>query len=406
MVFALVLAPGCSGSGGNGSSDDPALDATEATGDGATQPDPTGDGRGNDLGQDAAALPEASGELGPADATPADSGLDAPADAASGDAGDAQGPGDSDPEGPLPDAPPADLGQTDVPPVEKHLVINEFVVTPTDQETIEIFNGTEAPVDISGWTLHTLTESEKVWTLGTKVIAPGEYFLIKQADLVPPEGVDSLLPNAGAELWLDDLDGNEADRLAYGIRGSAPVPIYGTSTARVDDGVKTGSDAADFNWDPTPTLGLPNDVPGVKLASPLTLSEILWGKTLEDDDYVELFVLGGAFSGDVGGWTLVINGNGSGDDYLFPEGTKIESWLWTLNEPAFPQFAAIKEKGVLYLFDDKGVRIYQVGWTGLPGDATKALGYLQGESGAADCYDTATCGLKLLTPTPGEANKL
>lgn len=90
----------------------------------------------------------------------------------------------------------------------------------------------------------------------------------------------------------------------------------------------------------------------------------------------------------------------------FSAGTNLQPGYWVLEETDFPEYAKLKESGVLYLFDSTGVRVYQMGWTGLTNDGSASLGYLPGQMGAPDCFDSATCGLQSLTPSKGTANQL
>lgn len=286
------------------------------------------------------------------------------------------------------------------------MVINEFLVTPTDQEVIELYNGTQAPVTLSGWTLHVQTGQESTWNLPAQQLAPGQFLLLNAVNLVPVEAGDSVLPNAGATVWLTDASGAIVDSVSYGTDGSAPTPIYATSTARAADGMDSDDDAQDFNWDPTPTLGSANDVGSVALgSSPVKLSELFWVSGDDTADFIELYVASDTAL-DVSGWTLVFSGSGTGDDLVFNNGTTVPPGYWVLEEASFPEYAKLKDSGVLYLFDNAGARVYQMGWSGLTNDGTTSLGYLPGENGAPDCFDGPTCGLSSLTPTKGATNKL
>jgi len=286
-------------------------------------------------------------------------------------------------------------------------VINEFVVTPTDEEAVEVYNGTEAPVSVSGWTLHVLTNDEKTWTLPDEEVAAGGFLVLKADNLTAVDGDGALLPNAGASLWLTDGEGTEVDKVLYGTDGPVPGPIYATSTARVTDGLDTGDGAADFNWDPTPTVGAPNDVPGVALGSvPLYFSEIFMDKDDDDADFVEA-LLGGDANLDVTGWTFVVSGAGKGDDFLIEDALIMEPGFWWLPEADFPEYAKLDARGFLYLFDADGKRVFQMGWTDLPEDGATSLGHLDpaAANAPADCYNTETCGLVPLMPTMGETNQ-
>jgi len=307
---------------------------------------------------------------------------------------------------------PPELPPQELPPIVDHIVINEFVVTPTDQEFVEIYNGTGASVALSGWTLHVTTGSgENSWKLPDASLENGTFLLLKagdQGNLTPIQAGDSLLPNQGGIIAIADGSGEGADSVAYGTKGPAPGPIHSTSTGRITDGGDSDNDATDFNWDPTPTPGQTNDIPGVALASSaLVLNELFMNK---DDDAADFIELSNAVWGDadVSGWTLIISGAGKGDDYVFPQGTVVAgSGLFVLDEAQFPEFADLADKGFIYLFDTNGIRVLQKGWSTLPQDGSASVGYLQPPAADAYpfCFDSGTCSLVSLTPTKGEKNK-
>jgi len=287
------------------------------------------------------------------------------------------------------------------------VVINEFIATPTDQEAIELYNSGSAPVDITGWTFNYQMGAEvKSWGMPSLQIAGGAFFVLNSDNLIDLGGGNALVPNNGATMWIADAVGGKKDEVAYGTAGPAPAPIYATSTARVSDGVDNDDFAGDFNWDATPTLGTANDVSAVALgSSEVVVSEVFMNQDDDDADFIELEVVVDS-QVDVSGWTMVILASG-GDDYLFAEGSVLAPGASVIEQPDFPLYAnELSITGVIYLYDANGVRRYQVGWDGLAEDGSSSLGYAPGDTGAVDCYDTATCGLSVLTPTKGEENQL
>ena len=287
------------------------------------------------------------------------------------------------------------------------LVINEFIATPTNQEAIELYNPGANPVDITGWTFNYQMGAEvKSWGMPSLQIAGGAFFVLNADNLIDLGGGNALVPNNGATMWIADAVGGKIDEVAYGTAGPAPAPIYATSTARVSDGADNDDFAGDFNWDATPTLGAANDVSAVALgSSDVVVSEVFMNQDDDDADFIELDVVVDS-QVDVSGWTMVILASGS-DDYLFAEGSVLAPGASVIEQPDFPLYAnELSITGVIYLYDANGVRRHQVGWDGLAEDGSSSLGYAPGDTGAIDCYDTATCGLSVLTPTKGEENQL
>jgi len=286
------------------------------------------------------------------------------------------------------------------------VVINEFVATPTDQEAVELLNSGANAVDLTGWTYNWQTDAEvKTWGLPAQEIAGGAFLVIDINNLTDLGGGSALIPNNGATMWIADGDGATKDEVAYGTKGAAPTPIYATSTARVKDGVDNDDNAGDFNWDATPTLGASNDVNGVALGSnEIRISEVYMNAEDDAADFFEYEVMADAAL-DITGWTIVLSAGG-GDDYVIENGL-MQPGLVAFEQAEFPEYASeLNVTGVIYLYDASGVRRYQMGWDGLAEDGSSSLGYAPGDTGAADCYDTATCNLSVLTPTKGTENQL
>ena len=286
------------------------------------------------------------------------------------------------------------------------VVINEFVATPTDQEAVELYNSGADAVDLTAWTFNWQTDAEvKSWELPAGEIAGGSFLVLNVDNLTDLGGGNALIPNNGATMWIADGADAKKDEVAYGTKGPAPTPIYATSTARVKDGVDNDDHAGDFNWDVTPTLGAANDVTGVALGSDeIRVNEVFMNAGDDAADFFE-FEITGAAALDITGWTVVISAGG-GDDHIIEDGL-FQPGLFVFEQTAFPEYAGeLNVTGVIYLYDTSGVRRYQIGWDGLAEDGSSSLGYAPGDSGAADCYNTATCGLSVLTPTKGEENQL
>lgn len=181
--------------------------------------------------------------------------------------------------------------------------------------------------------------------------------------------------------------------------GGAPAPIYQWSSARIMDGQDTNDDAADFNMDPTPTMGSSNDVPGTNLGgSDVVINEVNAGGTTQ---FIELYNRGTA-AVDISGWIIVVD-----DDYTVPGGTTLNPGeFFLLTESDFPPYFNMGATGDnLYIFDASGVRLDQMGWWSRDvGDSSWAA-VPDGDRTVFDGYDIATSvDFQTAPATPGGPN--
>ena len=138
------------------------------------------------------------------------------------------------------------------------VVINEFVAKGI--EWVELYNTTMIPIDIENWKL---TDGEDDEDLSGTIDPQG--YLAFDTSLT--------LSNDGDEIMLFDSNGILVDEVFYGTKGGAPLPPYGSSTARSPNGVDTDDFARDWNVDQTPTRGVANDGPGTNLGSSIIINE-------------------------------------------------------------------------------------------------------------------------------------
>lgn len=160
------------------------------------------------------------------------------------------------------------------------VVINEVVVNPDgddrDQEWIELFNASDAPVDVSGWSIRWGTSSfSNEEMLGSETLSAGEYALVG-SELVGAAFLANLsLGNAVSSsdgIQLVDETGAVVDTLIYGSPNSdawaddsgelaismAMVSGSGQSIARAEDGLDSDFSAEDFVVLDVPTPAGPN----------------------------------------------------------------------------------------------------------------------------------------------------
>ena len=167
-------------------------------------------------------VPSAPSDIVAPDLAPTDPGTP-PADTAAD-----LGPLDAAPDS-SPDTPP-DVGP-DVPVVPpKQLILTEIMADPervADEtgEWIELYNGTDAVVNLEGWTLKDDgSESHKITTGGKLEVAPGAYVVLAASTdvfvnggvpAVYGWGADFRLSNTADEIVLLDPLGAEVERFSY-----------------------------------------------------------------------------------------------------------------------------------------------------------------------------------------------
>lgn len=177
---------------------------------------------------------------------------------------------------------------------------------PFTNDFIELFNRTNAPVNISGWSVQYATSTGSSWSKTdlTGTIAPGQYFLIQQASggangvaLPTPDatGTIAMAATAGkivltntntliAGGTLCPMDASVVDIVGYGTANcfegaaAAPAPSATNSDLRGMNGcADTNNNSADFTTSapnprntasPTAICGLPTNPTGIGAANP------------------------------------------------------------------------------------------------------------------------------------------
>jgi hypothetical protein len=115
------------------------------------------------------------------------------------------------------------------------------------------------------------------------------------------------------------------------------------------------------------------------------------------DAFIELYNPGGS-DVDLEDWIINVD-----DDYTITAGEVISAGgYWVLEEGDFPSFFGLSTSGDnVYLYNDSGVRVDQVGWSSAPGSSWSR--YPDG-TGPNDGYDDATSQLVALNPSKGASN--
>ena len=235
------------------------------------------------------------------------------------------------------------------------VVINEFV--PKGSEWVELYNGTGASVDITGWYLDDTDCGSGSSVIGSVNLADDGYFVVNDSDAGDNFGLD----NSGDVVVLCDSSHTEIDRVGYGDEGAAPLAVFSPaySAGRVIDGNDTDDDAVDWNVTITSTKGTANDVPGVDLGSSVVFNEFD-NYPSSGNDKVEIFnPTTEAIT--LTGWLI------SDGDEMRSITTSIKinpsSWI-VLEENVDWESMDISSSDVGYLFTPEGVRVDQIGWAG------------------------------------------
>ncbi len=305
------------------------------------------------------------------------------------------------------------------------ILINEFLAHPPQgvKEFYEVFNVSGRSFLLNGWTLRvngvpnviadcffnnfartghgplgTLGAGGPDHGLGTpcSFLDNQQFFTDTTLTTFNEDPNEGHLPDRGAVLELFSPGGALVDRVGYGYKGGAPVsgaipnaiaPAAltppGESAARVDDpttaalgdstpistarlpnGVDTGSPPIDFNLTPTPTPNLANTGTSAALGTKLFVTRSYWNPS-SGEEAVELYNPSTTQTFDFSGWYLSnnvstekIGVNTNAFSSLKPQEKRIlrrgELGSFTFN---------MDELSVLYLMDVDFTRYEQLGWS-------------------------------------------
>lgn len=274
------------------------------------------------------------------------------------------------------------------------LHINEFIVTPTSSEQLEIYNSSGSSINLLAYDLIIGGSSwADTCSLPNSDIAAGGYFILNSGNVAWTS-----LPNEGARLVIVGASSTE-DSVAYGSFGGAPAPIYNFSCARLSD---TGNNALDFNIDVTPTMGTANDVIGNAFGTgDVYINEVFpdsvggW-----DNQFIELKNFGGG-PVDIANYIIYVD-----DDYTIPSPTIVDpNGLYFLPHSSFPQYFFLDESyDNVYLMNASGERVDQMGYSYYHPDTSYGV-WGSGSRTVFDGYSYGTStDFHMMTPTPNAAN--
>ncbi len=275
-------------------------------------------------------------------------------------------------------------------PTASTILINEFIASPTDAESIELCNPTGTDIDVSGWTIDWGYNST---TINAGQVVPANGYLI--LDNNNTGGIS--ISNDGTVLSIKDTSSTVVDSVGYGDDGGAPKPEYHYSTSRAPDCTDTNNDAADWNTDDSPTMGSANDAPIARLGEDyVTINEVS-GES--GSAFIELYNTGST-TVDLSGWRISVD-----DSYDIPSGQSIPGGgFWVLNESDFPHYFHLDaNKDNVYLFNSHKQRVDQIGWSSSPGSGN-SWNRLPDGSGSNDGWAEGQTPLTAQAPTKGYTN--
>ncbi|WP_428235481.1 lamin tail domain-containing protein [Gracilimonas sp.] len=269
--------------------------------------------------------------------------------------------------------------------------------TDSDEEWIEIYNGTSSTVDLSDYTVTDNNGTGSSYTFPSgSTIAPSSYFTVasNSAGFQSLYGFDAdqygsipALNNGGDVLILTDGQSNEVDVVVWEGGASAGLPSgWGSSSdpsAATGESIYRSSPGSDSDSYTDWAVAVNNGDPQTQASAPVVdyvlFSEIFYDTpgTDADEEWIELYNPTSQQI-DLTGYTIIDN-NGTGSSYTFPSGTVIEAnsyftvasnqagfnALYTNDAYQYGGIPALNNGGdALLLNNASGSTIDQVAWEG------------------------------------------
>lgn len=273
--------------------------------------------------------------------------------------------------------------------VSAHVVINEISTGQegfVNNEFIELYNPTGAPVVLDGYRLTKKTASGSESNLLSSAkffgtIKPGGYFLIAHPSYAAAIGADGMYSGTSYSIAsnntviLYDKAGNVIDRVGMGTasdveKNAAPNPAVGKSIGRTD-GIDSDNNSDDFRaQDSTP--GKENkkvpDPPKI-FPNAVRINEIFpYPKESAHEEYVELYNYADS---DISLENWMLHDASKGGKYIFPSGKSITSRGYMVVFKSEFTFA-LNNSGSesVSLFDPSGMLVDGVQYYGSKADAS------------------------------------
>ena len=251
-------------------------------------------------------------------------------------------------------------------PSEGGLVLNEVLVNPAGSDTtaeaeyIELYNSTDADIDLEGWALSFAASADEFGVVHTfargAVVTTGGYLVVGEANVESADiTVGRLALGNGGDgdgIRLIDCEGAAVDTLVYGSDNAdgviddsgfaalspAPKPGDGEVLARRVDGLDTNDHNADWFVPALATPGTDNPEPPLCVAGApgdLLLTEFLPDPVGADGtvllEFIELYNPG-ASPLELSGWRVQFTSSGGSwrDKALFTEANAVDAGAWFL----------------------------------------------------------------------------
>ncbi|MFW9995929.1 MAG: lamin tail domain-containing protein [Candidatus Odinarchaeota archaeon] len=293
-------------------------------------------------------------------------------------------------------------------PERGDILINELSCNYQAANKIELYNTLDTEVSVTDWKVFEDYRGHIVTINETTPIPAKGYLEINESNSenIYTYGLGAFY-TWGSAVWITNSTDFVVDAIAYGSDGGAPTNIFNTdantSIARVGGYDGSGTNASNWNYDPTATWGAANDAPGTDLGgTSIVINEV--DGTL---DFVELYNTHTYQSFNLAGWMI----GAAGDDLLVLSGT-IEAKSYRIFYKA--DGAALSKNPLslhsttdnVYLYNSSGHRVDQMGyntkidplsWNRLP-DGNSSQGFTN------DGWNNITSGFSALAPSPGAAN--
>ena len=262
---------------------------------------------------------------------------------------------------------------------QAEIYLNELVVRGTEEA--EIYNSGPDAVDLTGWLIRG-TDGDFMIPNGT-VISVGQYLAF--ADL------GGIMSNLGGDVDVIDDIKLSRDSVDYGQLGGAPLAHdeAAVSMSRAPDAsseppLDPANDADLWTLDFSSTFGSANDAPDPNLGSTVVINEMGYTTlgVVVLNDSVELYnPTGGAII--LVDWILSF---GAGTSVVIASGTISPSDFYVEKLPASIELDTTQ---LTYLFDETGVRVDQLGWSGTVarGGDDSCLGRCPDGAGTHDGFD-------------------
>lgn len=184
-------------------------------------------------------------------------------------------------------------GAGELPANQRVVVINELLTNPGTGnlrgDQIELYNSSNAPVDVDGWYLSDTLGIPKKYRINSNggaintVIPAGGYLVLSaNENFDNPSDPGALIPFSfdknGESVVLSSADDDE-------LIGYQDIHEFAGAEVDVPFALYINSDGTDFFPESAVTFGGPNSVP---LVGPIVINEIMYGPAGSDDEFVEL----------------------------------------------------------------------------------------------------------------------